>query len=430
MNKIVYRPSPKAVDVRRNADLAKFRLLDGAVRSGKSYVGNDIAIREIQALPPCDVLVSGYSISSVARNIIAEWKGMIDPKNRGLFHHVKEEKDDYIRVDWRGLRDKKFYVRGAGKEHDFKQIQGATFGYWLGDELTRQCESFVDMAMTRLSPPWAKALFTTNSDSPYHFVKTRFVDDVDLYVPDESGFSLWKRWTFFLQDNPSLTYQYIDSLKRMYTGVFYKRYIESLWVAAEGVIYDFFDEDEFVISRSPETTRYVVGIDYGTGNPTSFILFGLNPDPKAKLKIWAEREYWYDSKASDRQKTDSEYSADLRDFLNGIVPEKIIVDPSAASFKVQLRKDRFTGITDADNSVLDGIRTQARMLKNREYLIRARCKETIKEYLGYVWDKRVQEKKGEDKPLKQHDHTKDAERYVLQTLFGKRRIDYHSFTSK
>ncbi len=429
MKKIIYRPSPKSVDVRQNAHLAKFRLLDGAVRSGKSFVGNDVAIREIMDLPPCDVLVSGYSISSVARNIIAEWKGMIDPKNRGLFHHVKEEKDDFIRINWRGLKDKKFYVRGAGKEHDFKQIQGATFGYWLSDEMTRHTESFVDMAMTRLSPPWAKALFTTNSDSPYHFVKTRFIDDPALYAVDGAGFSLWRRWTFFLRDNPSLTPEYIESLKRMYHGVFYKRYIESMWVAAEGVIYDFWDEDDFVVSRTPEVDYWVVGIDYGTGNPTAMILFGVRHSEGKGPRIWAEKEYWYDSTKTERQKTDAEYSEDLRTFLGGIKPRKIIVDPSAASFKEQLRRDRFVGITDADNSVLDGIRTQARMLKNREYLIKARCRNTIKEYLGYVWDKKVQEKKGADKPLKQHDHTKDAERYVLQTLFGNRRVDYHSFTA-
>lgn len=424
----VYEPSRKSIDVFMNAGKAKFRLLDGAVRSAKSFTANIVALNEIQTLPACDVLVSGYSISSVARNVLAEWKALIDPKGK-LFQHVRDEKDDYIRINWRGLRDKKFYIRGAGKENDFKQIQGATFGYWYGDELTRHCETFVDMSMTRLSPPWSKAFFTTNSDSPYHFVKNRFIDDSALHARDDVGFSLWRRWTFYLYDNPSLSKAYIDSLKALYTGVFYKRYIESLWVAAEGIIYDFWDEDEHILRRTPRVDHHVVGIDYGTGNPTAMILFGVAPSGAKGPKIWAEREYWYDSRKMNRQKTDAEYSADLKDFLNGIVPTAIIVDPSAASFKTQLRRDGFAMIKDADNAVLDGIRTQARMLKNREYMICDCCRNVKTEYLGYVWDQKAQERRGEDKPLKQHDHTKDAERYVLQTLYGKKRIDYHKFTA-
>lgn len=418
--KVIYRPSRMMRDVYSNAKFAKFRLLDGAVRSGKSFVANDVALREIQKLPACNVLVSGYTISSVARNVIAEWKEMIDPNSKGLMRIVKEGKDDFLKINWRGLRNKKFYIRGAGKEHDHKQIQGSTFGYWLADEVVRHRESFVDMAMTRLSPPFAKSIWTMNPDSPFHFVKERFLDNPELYISDSKGFSLYRRWTFYLRDNPSLTKDYIDSLKRLYSGVFYKRYIKSLWVIAEGAIYDFFDTDEHCIVRCPDAQHHVVGIDYGTGNPTCFGLFGVNP--KTKPKIWLEREYYYDSKRESKQKTDMEFAEDFRLWLGGTTPHQIIIDPSAASFKLQLRNNGFYQTLDADNSVIDGIRTQARMLKSGEYAIHEDCKQNILDYDAYVWDDKAQ-LKGEDKPIKQHDHTKDRERYVLQTLYGQDTLD-------
>ena len=93
------------------------------------------------------------------------------------------------------------------------------------------------------------------------------------------------------------------------------------------------------------------------------------------------------------------------------------MDPSALSFKLQLRRDGFSHVTDAENAVVDGIRTQATMLQTGRYHVLRECKETIKQYAGYVWDARAQER-GEDKPLKQYDHTKDEERYLLHTLFG------------
>jgi PBSX family phage terminase large subunit len=423
MKKVLFRPSPKMRQVYREIGDARFRLLEGAVRSAKTFLSNDIALKEMQELPSCNILVSGYSISSVARNVVAEWRTMIDPNDRGLFRQMRNDKDDYLIIDWRGLKDKRFYIRGAGKEHDYKQIQGATFGYWYGDEWSRHCESFTDMALSRLTPPFAKALLTTNPDSPFHYIKRRFIDDPKMY---ENG--MWKRWQFDLRDNPSLSTATLLALESIYSGVFFKRFILGLWCLAEGAIYDFFDCATHTVESPPaKASCYTVSIDYGTGNPTSFGLYGQKYG--SKIKAWKEREWYYDSRANEgRQKTDAEYSYELRKFLGpNIWPSKIIVDPSAASLKVQLVRDGFTGITDADNSVLDGIRTQARMLKAGEYVICRCCKHTIAEYDGYVWDETAQAK-GEDKPVKQADHTKDEERYFLHTTFGSDTVDYNKLT--
>ena len=104
---------------------------------------------------------------------------------------------------------------------------------------------------------------------------------------------------------------------------------------------------------------------------------------------------------------------------------RIICDPSAESFQLQLKKDfRDKGwacpLKDAENDVLNGIRVQARMMKSGEYAIyKPCCPETVAEKYAYSWNKKKQ-MLGIDEPLKTNDHCCDNERYVLYTEFGQK----------
>jgi PBSX family phage terminase large subunit len=432
MVKRIFRPSAKSRDVWRRRDEGRIRLLEGAVRSGKSYTANDLAIFEIQKLPSCNVLVSGYSITSVARNVIAEWKRAINPPKCDLFKSVREDKDEYMIINWRGLRGKKFYIRGAGKENDFMQIQGATFGYWLADELTRHCESFVDMAISRLSLEYSRATWTTNPDHPLHYAKKRFIDEAKLYLKDgTTGMAEMVRFTFYLQDNPSLSKKYLNGLENLYHGVFKQRYLYSRWVMAEGAIYDFFTTGVHTKKiRQTADIRYV-GIDWGTHNPTCFLMFGRKYQPKVgEPKICLEREYYHDSVKIGQQLDTAEYAERFCDFIGHQDVGCVIYDPSAIALILSIKKalavrGRSLVFRAANNDVIEGICTQQRMLKSGEYIIGDNNTQTIADYGAYVWDKRAA-LHGEDKPMKENDHTKDAERYVLHTLFGGAMIDYLS----
>ena len=68
-------------------------------------------------------------------------------------------------------------------------------------------------------------------------------------------------------------------------------------------------------------------------------------------KKFVIREYYSDSRKEGYQKPDTEYSEDMQDFIKDVEPIIILIDPSAASFMTQLRKDGFKGIKEADNNV-------------------------------------------------------------------------------
>jgi PBSX family phage terminase large subunit len=251
----------------------------------------------------------------------------------------------------------------------------------------------------------ARIFMTTNPDSPFHWLKTDFLTN----NPDV------KSWQFTLEDNPELREEDKEYLRRQYHGMWFQRFIEGKWVQAEGAVYDFFDPKLHVIDFPPGLAEfYLVGIDYGTVNACSFVLLGVN---KSKFpNMWVEDVYYYDSKVSQRQKTDSEYCHDFRKFISGRNVRAIYVDPSAASFKLELSREGISPLFDAENEVIDGIRFVGKMLSNGTLKICRNCEALIKEMQSYVWDSKSA-KTGEDNPKKLSDHSLDALRYLCYTHF-------------
>lgn len=202
------------------------------------------------------------------------------------------------------------------------------------------------------------------------------------------------------------------------TGFFYKRFIEGLWVVAEGAIYkdswsdellyDLEDEPPGLRQRGGHQQR-VVSIDYGTTNPMVFL--DIFDDGKV---FWVVREYYWDSAVQMRQKTDAEYADDLVDFIGLRNDAKVIIDPSAASFKAEMLK-RGIWHADAEDEVNEGIRIASMILNQRLVrFCRQTTSKTIQEMQTYAWDSKAAQR-GEEKPLKVHDHGPDAFRYFAKS---------------
>lgn len=270
-------------------------------------------------------------------------------------------------------------------------------------------KSFVDQAIARtLSIPESKLWFNCNPESPGHWFYKEWVQKPE----DKNALHLH----FRMEDNPIMTPEAIADAERMYSGVFYQRYILGLWVAAEGRIYDCFDQDKHVSADLPETTgSYYVSCDYGTQNPTVFLLWQKERGTERWICL---REYYYSGRDQKRQKTDKEFSADLGGWLNGIAPRSVVVDPSAASFIAELRQAGYA-VQKADNDVLDGIRLVSTRLQAGELLFSRACRHTIDEFQAYAWDEKAAEH-GEDKPVKANDHCMDAARYFVSTILGRK----------
>lgn len=378
---------------------ARMNFWVGSVRSGKSFVSLVRWLEYIQEAPPGNLVMVGKTSSTIKRNIIDPICDMIGADAK--FYAHKNELN---------LWGRRIYLIAAVDERSENRVRGSTFAGAYIDEISLIPEGFWIMLLSRLSVPGAKLFGTTNPDSPFHYLKKDYIDradELDLKIFD-----------FKLDDNPSLTIEFKNSLKQEYRGLWYQRYIEGLWTLAEGTIYDFFDQKLHCLDYPTSfASYYIVGIDYGTTNPCAFTLVGFNQN--AYPNIWIESEYYYNPVEHARQKTDAEFAEDLKKFIEGKNIQGIYIDPSAASFKAEISRQGIRNVYDADNEVLDGIRFVATLITSGTLKICKCCKNLIKEMGVYVWDAQAAQR-GIEKPLKKNDHIVDALRYSCFSHFKNR----------
>jgi PBSX family phage terminase large subunit len=396
---------------------AKLNFWSGPVRSGKTVatIVRFIKYIAVDAPPVGEFYMIGKTHGALRRNVITPMEDMLGKEMRLATNSMGEK---IIRLWGRVIN-----VLGAKDIGSIAKIQGSTSAGGLGDEVSLWPADFFRMMTSRMSIPGSKFYGTTNPDSPHHWLKTGYLDRADEVNA--------KVFTWGLRENEFLEEEYLAQVEAEYTGLWRKRYIDGLWVLAEGAIYDMYDEDVHLVEKAPaKPDEYIIGVDYATGNPTVFLLIGIHYPPNSRPIAWCENEYYYDSKVSLRQKTDVQYAEDLERFMDtrefmDVPINKIYVDPSASSFKVQCTQGGIWQIADADNDVLNGIRSVSTMLHQRRWRIHSRCGNLRREKVSYVWDPK-KGLKGIDAPVKADDHCSDAERYALHTHLGQDTVLYNA----
>lgn len=385
-------------------------IADGAIRSGKTVcMSLSFVFWAMSNYSDQNFAMCGKTIGSFRRNVLMILKLML--RSRG-FQVSDHRADNLVDISRNGVNNH-FYIFGGKDESSQDLIQGITLAGVFFDEVALMPESFVNQATGRCSVDGSKYWFNCNPDGPYHWFKLNWLDkarEKNLLVLH-----------FTMDDNLSLSERIKERYRNMYTGVFFKRYILGLWAMAEGIIYDMFSEERHVQSVMEfvrlliDGGRYV-SIDYGTQNATVFLLWNKGRDGK----WYCIREYYYSGRDKGMQKTDAEYTDDLIKFLDGTPIKAVIVDPSAASFIAELNKRGFT-VIQADNAVEDGIRLVATLLNTEKIVFSQSCKNTIMEFASYIWDPKAAER-GEDKPIKQHDHAMDSVRYFCYTILNNKTV--------
>ena len=390
--------SPKQLEYISKAT-KKWNFADGSVRTGKTVCTTFAFLHYAYTCPDSRLYIVGHTFDTAYRNII---RFILESKEMEVFRPF---------CSWSGkkltFRDKTITVMGAKDEGALGSFQGLTMSGVLCDEMTLYPESIIMMIDSRLSLPHSRGFAAMNPGHPKHIIK-QWIDKGNL--GDKNYYSLH----FTLDDNPFVSQEYKDRIRDSSTGVFYKRNYLGLWCMAEGSIFDFFDRDLYVLKRPPCAAEYwIAGIDYGASNSFACVLIGVSTGKYTQTGkiMWVEREYYWDHHKQERQKTNFELAEDVDQFLDGYNVKHVYIDPSAASFKTELRK-RGMHIIDADNSVEEGIYKLTSEIKRGMLYICAECQNLIREIEGYVWDKKAAER-GEDKPLKKDDHALDALRYAI-----------------
>ncbi len=410
-------------------------IADGAIRSGKTVsMSLSFVMWAMSSFSGQNFAMCGKTIGSFRRNVLFWLKLML--KSRG--YQVSDHRADNLLIITRKGVENYFYIFGGKDERSQDLIQGITLAGVFFDEVALMPESFVNQATGRCSVDGSKYWFNCNPDGPYHWFKQNWIDKSIGYLGKKRAEKIREEATrenrdpglkrllyvhFTMDDNLSLSEKVKARYRSIYSGVFFRRYIMGLWAMAEGIVYDMFDEKKHVVDSQKLAEEYeartgapfwtkdrYVSCDYGTQNPTVFLLWNKAADGK----WYCRKEYYYSGREKGCQKTDQEFSKELTAWLNGIPIRFVVLDPAAASFRAQLEKDGYR-VKKAKNDVLDGIRFVATLLNQGSILFDESCSNTIKEFGSYIWDAKAADR-GEDKPVKEHDHCMDGTRYMAYTV--------------
>ena len=375
-------------------------ICDGSIRAGKTcmmmWAFIDWAMRNFNGKR---FAICGKTVDSAVKNILQPFLSMTLAKEK---YSMRWRRQDHILEAERGGHRNIFEVFGGKDESSYALIQGRTLAGVLLDEVALMPRSFVEQALARCSEDGSKFFFNCNPDSAQHWFNTEWIQK----AKEHNALHLH----FTLDDNPGLSDRIRERYKSMYAGVFYKRYILGLWVMADGLVYDMFDEERHIGTVEDTEGEYYVSCDYGIQNATVFLLWRKE---KGTTRWVCLNEYYYSGRSSQLQKTVGGHADGLQEMLGDISPKAIIVDPSASALIVELRKRKYH-VLPANNDVLDGISDVSTMLRNDRLIFDKKCKNTIEEFGVYCWDKKAADR-GEDRPVKDYDHCMDAVRYMVKT---------------
>lgn len=369
---------------------------DGAVRSGKTMcLGLSFVLWSMTRFRRQQFALCGKTTQSVRRNLLYSVLPVLESLG---FQWEEKISRNWLKVRY-GPVENTYFLFGGKDEGSAALIQGITLAGVLLDEVVLMPRSFVEQACARCSVTGAKFWFSCNPAGPGHWFYREWI----CKARERNLLHL----RFFMEDNPTLSPETRQRYERAFQGAFYRRFVLGEWTAAEGLVYDFFDEDMVRPPPAGQAQRWVISCDYGTVNPTSMGLWGKYDGVWYRVK-----EYYYDARQERRQQTDQEYAQRLRELAGGREIEAVVADPSAASFLEVLRREGWN-VRKANNDVLSGIRLTADALKSGRIVICSPCQDAIREFGSYCWDLAAGDK---DKVCKEFDHAMDEIRYFVATV--------------
>lgn len=403
----------------------KMMIADGSIRAGKTVaITLSFVIYVMKHFDYQNAAIAGKSVGAVRRNVLANLQSMLLAMG---YEWVEHRSENYIEII-KGEVVNNFYLFGLKDATSSGHIQGLTLCSCFIDEAVVADKDGFNQLIGRCSVDGSKIWVSCNPESPYHWFYTQFIKQAEqkniLYIH------------FTMDDNPSLSDQIKEDYKKMFSGVWAKRFIEGKWAVANGLVYDMFEDNLNIVKDSQipyhEIEKWTIGVDYGTGNATAFLLLGKATNGI----IYAVDEYFFAGRREaqeqgdyEAQKTDLEYAEDMKVFIEdhrGITGKsyreiEIMTDPAANSFILQMRRMKMRS-KKANNDVIDGIRTVASYIGSERLKISENCKNLIKEIHTYSWDEKAQAR-GVDQVVKTNDHSCDALRYGLMKLKDKNNIE-------
>lgn len=411
---------------------AKIIGFEGAVRSSKTISSLLFWANFVRRGPKGALILVGRTETSVINNVVLPLQDMFGAHrvvlNRGL---------GMVTMFGRAIA-----IYGANDAAAYTKIQGMTLAGAYVDEAAVIAESFWNMLYSRLSIAGSRLIFTCNPDGPKHWLLTGWLKRAEWHLDRDGRLRHYEKWvddpdapdgrradhlpmwrvTFLLDDNHALKEDnplfFAEVMSAWPKGsMFYRRFIRSEWVSAEGAVYDMWDESRMVIDvgQVPRGTRALfVAVDYGSTHPTRGYLLGIGAGPDKVTRLYVLEEW------APGESVVGEHGRLFELWLTAVTlkwgaPLWIAVDPAAKAFRIELNARELPNVMKAHNAVLTGIQTVQSVLYSGHLLVVGEnCPKLVDMLPGYMWSKKATEA-GRTEPVKENDDEADALRYVVYT---------------
>lgn len=378
--------------------LKRINLLEGAVRSGKTWISL-IVFALWTAAQPKDAafLMVARTLTTLKRNCLDLLQGLVGEQN---FTYSLSQKQG-------ALFGHTVYLEGVNDARAEGKIRGMTLMGAYCDELTLFTEDFFTMLLSRLSMSGAKLFATTNPDTPQHWLNVKYIQragELDMLI-----------YRYSIDDNKTLDNAYVEALKKEYTGVFYKRFILGQWVVADGACYPQFADnpENYIVDECPPDPNFIsIGVDFGGNRSlTAFVATAIHGDFDAVTVI---KDYHIQGRKGeiDGDRVNAEFIRFVRELQAEYrAPVRYCFADSEAQYLINglRRKCAQLGLTVGDSkktAVVQRIIAANTLLNTGRMKIMRGCKLTQDGLRGAMWSPKAAEK-GKDERL--DDFTSDID---------------------
>lgn len=391
-----------------------FNVAEGGKRGGKNVLITTAYCAILEKHPSKLHLIAGVSSTTAQLNILdCDGYGLMN-YFEGRCREGKYKDRNCLYLDT-PAGEKIVLVSGGGKNGDERLIKGNTYGTAYITEANECHPNFIKEVFDRtMSSPNRKIFHDLNPKSPGHW----YYEDI-LRIHEEKQASNpdygYNYGHFDISDNMSISDAQLRQILQTYDrgSVWYKRDILGQRCVAEGLVYPGFHDGcmfDDLPWQAAQRGRWYISIDYGTVNPFSAGLWCVYQGIGYRAA-----EYYYDSRREGERLDDDAYYEAVERLAGDRKIERIIIDPSAASFKETIRKNGRFSCMDADNSVLDGIRVTNTLITAGKIKVHRSCAGFKEEIQSYIWDM----DSAEDEVIKENDHAMDETRYFCMNILRK-----------
>lgn len=372
----------KVISLLKHNRLKRINLLEGSVRSGKTWISLVLWAMWVAVMPENGTyLMTAKTLTALERNNLNLLSSLVGADNFSFSVQAKKAV----------LFGRTIYLEGANDARAENKIRGLTLNGAYCDELTLFDEDFFVMLLSRLSEPNAKLFATTNPDSPGHWLMVNYIKRAECSDMD------FLRMKFFIEDNPYLSEAYVNSLKKEYTGVFYDRFIKGEWRAAEGVVYpQYADNPEmFTLKKAPKDISFAtIGVDFG-GNKSAhaFVCLGFTKGFRELVVL----DEFYLKKQISPFRLEQEFARFVQkqkklyrvlDAFCDSAEATLICGLKNAAERERLAIEIHKA---AKGKILDRIRFFNRIISQKRFFVLADCVNVSEALSSAVWDSACQE---------------------------------------